>query len=128
MKKKQWIMGLVVLVALVALVVWGRDRIHFDFAEFRAQLAQANWWMIAIGFGCIYLGYVFRSMRWAVLLRHNLKVPLLYQGSQVASKRTGIALARLWNRPRRPYRRDPSEARREPGPFPRSGRRIARGA
>ena len=103
LKKKQWIMGLVVLVALVALVVWGRDRIHFDFAEFRAQLAQANWWMIAIGFGCIYLGYVFRSMRWAVLLRHNLKVPLLsLLGTQVIGF-TAVALIGRIADPVRPY-------------------------
>ena len=38
LKKKQWIVGVVVLLALVALVVWGRDRIHFDFGVFR--LAQ----------------------------------------------------------------------------------------
>jgi uncharacterized membrane protein YbhN (UPF0104 family) len=92
LKKKQWIVGLIVLVALAALVVWGRDRIHFDFAEFRSQLAGANWARIAIGLGCIYLGYVIRSARWALLLRHNKRVPpLSLIGTQVMGF-TAVAL------------------------------------
>jgi uncharacterized membrane protein YbhN (UPF0104 family) len=103
LKKKQWILGFVVLVALTALVFWGRDRIHFDFSEFRAQLALANWWMIAIGGGCIYLGYVFRSVRWALLLRHNKKVPLLSLiGTQVIGF-TAVALIGRIADPVRPY-------------------------
>ena len=74
MKKKQLILGLVALLALAVLVVWGRGRIHFDFGVFRAQLALADWRKIGIGVACIYLAYVFRAVRWALLLRHNKKV------------------------------------------------------
>jgi hypothetical protein len=103
LKKKRLILGLVVFVALVALVVWGRDRIHFDFGEFRAQLAQANWWKIAIGLGCIYVGYVFRAARWALLLRHNKKVPLFsLLGTQVIGF-TAVALIGRIADPVRPY-------------------------
>lgn len=103
MKKKQLILSLVVLAALVALVVWGRDKIHFDFAEFRAQLALANWWKIALGAGCIYLAYMFRSVRWALLLRHNKKVPLLsLLGTQVIGF-TAVALIGRIADPVRPY-------------------------
>jgi len=103
LKKKQLILGLVVLVALVALVVWGRDKIHFDFAEFRAQLALANWWKIALGAGCIYLAYMFRSVRWALLLRHNKKVPLFsLLGTQVIGF-TAVALIGRIADPVRPY-------------------------
>ena len=92
MKKKQMVVGLVVLAALVALVVWGRDRMHFDFALFRAQLELANWGKIGIGLVCIYLGYGLRSVRWAVLLRHNKKVGLFtLLGTQVIGF-TAIAL------------------------------------
>jgi len=84
LKKKQWIAGLVVLAALVLLVIWGRGRIHFDFAVFRSQLALANWGRIALGLGCIYAGYLLRSARWAMLLRHNKRVPALsLVGTQV---------------------------------------------
>lgn len=92
MKKHQWIVGLVVLAALVALVLWGRHRIHFDFAAFWSQFVQADGWRIAIALGCIYVGYIFRSVRWALLLRHNQRVPVFsLVGTQVIGF-TGVAL------------------------------------
>ena len=92
MKKRQWIVGLVVLVALIALVVWGRHRIHFDFHEFGSQLAMANWGRMAIALACIYAGYVVRSVRWALLLRHNKRVgPLSLVDTQVMGF-TAVAL------------------------------------
>jgi glycosyltransferase 2 family protein len=103
LKKKQWIAGLVVLVAFTALIVWGHDRIHFDFGEFRAQLALADWRKIAFGFACIYLGYVFRAVRWALLLRHMKKVQLLsLLGTQVIGF-TAVALIGRIADPVRPY-------------------------
>jgi hypothetical protein len=92
LKKRQWIVGLVVLAILVALVVWGRHRIHFDFGAFWSQFVQAEGRKIAIALGCIYIGYVIRSIRWALLLRHNQKVPVLsLTGTQVIGF-TGVAL------------------------------------
>jgi hypothetical protein len=92
LKKNQLILGLVVLVALVALVFWGRDRIHFDFGVFRSQIALVDWRRIALAIGCIYLGYCFRAVRWALLLRHNKKVGLFsLLGTQVIGF-TAVAL------------------------------------
>ena len=103
LKKNQLILGLVMLAALVALVVWGRDRIHFDFAVFRDQLALADWRRILIALGCIYLCYVFRSVRWALLLRPNQKVPpLSLLGTQVIGF-TAVALIGRVADPVRPY-------------------------
>ena len=103
MKKNQLIVGLVVLAILIALVVWGRGRIHFDFGVFRAQLALADWRRIGVAAGCIYLGYVLRSVRWAFLLRHNKKVPLLsLLGTQVMGF-TAVALIGRVADPVRPY-------------------------
>lgn len=103
MKKKQWILAFIVLVAIAALLIWGRDRMHFDFAVFRAQLSGADWTKIAIGLGCIYLGYVFRAVRWALLLRHNKKVGLFsLLGTQVIGF-TAIALIGRVADPVRPY-------------------------
>ena len=92
MKKQQWIIGAVVLAALVGLVLWGRHRIHFDFADFWSQFVQADGRRIAIALACIYAGYVIRSVRWALLLRHNQRVPVLSLiGTQVIGF-TGVAL------------------------------------
>jgi hypothetical protein len=92
LSKKQWIIGLVVLAALAGLVLWGREHIHFDFAHFRSQFATADWSKILIALGCIYAAYVFRSARWALLLRHNQRVPVLsLLGTQVIGF-TGVAL------------------------------------
>lgn len=92
MKKKQLILVVVVLLALVALWFWGRDRIHFDFGVFRAQLALADWRKIGIGLACIYLAYVIRAIRWALLMKHSKRVPLLsLLGTQVIGF-TGVAL------------------------------------
>src|SRR6516164_4267284 len=53
---------------------------------------MADWSKIAIGLGCIYLGYVIRSARWALLLRHNRRVPpLSLVGTQVMGF-TAVAL------------------------------------
>ncbi len=103
MKKSHLILGLVVIAALVALVVWGHDRIHFDFAVFRSQIVLANWGMIGAGVGCIYLGYVFRSARWALLMKHNKRVgPFSLIGAQVIGF-TAIALIGRVADPVRPY-------------------------
>jgi hypothetical protein len=92
LKKKQLILVVVVLLALVALWFWGRDRIHFDFGVFRAQLALADWRKIGIGLACIYLAYVIRAIRWALLMKHSKRVPLLsLLGTQVIGF-TGVAL------------------------------------
>jgi glycosyltransferase 2 family protein len=103
LKKNQLIVGLLVLAALVALIIWGRDRIHFDFGVFRAQLAMADWRRIGLGFACIYLAYAFRAARWARLLKHNKKVPpLSLLGTQVIGF-TAIALLGRVADPVRPY-------------------------
>jgi glycosyltransferase 2 family protein len=103
LKRNHWILGLIVVGLLVALVVWGRGRIHFDFGIFRAQLAQADWTKIGIAAGCIYLAYIFRSARWAMLLRHIKKVhPLSLLGTQVIGF-TAVALIGRVADPVRPY-------------------------
>ena len=103
MKKGQLILGLVVLAGLGGLALWAWRRVHFDFAVFKAQVALADWRMIAAGIGCIYLGYVFRSVRWALLLRHNKKVgPFTLVGTQVMGF-TAVALIGRMADPVRPY-------------------------
>jgi uncharacterized membrane protein YbhN (UPF0104 family) len=102
-KKSQWIAGLIVLAALIALALWARTRVHFDFQLFRAQVAQADWLRIAMATACIYVGFVFRSFRWSRLIRHNKKVPpFTLVGTQVIGF-TAVALIGRVADPVRPY-------------------------
>ncbi len=92
MKHAKLIAGLVVLVVLVGFGIWAYYHVNFSFATFRLQLAQADWTKIAIALGCIYLGYVLRAARWALLLRHNKKIgPFSLLGTQVIGF-TAVAL------------------------------------
>jgi uncharacterized membrane protein YbhN (UPF0104 family) len=92
LKKRQWILGAAVLLALLVLFIWARHRIHFNFAELRSQLALADWGRFVLATACIYAAYVFRSFRWAALMRHNKRVPALsLVGTQVMGF-TAVAL------------------------------------
>jgi glycosyltransferase 2 family protein len=92
LKKKQLILSLVVAVVLIALAIWAQHKTHFDFAAFGVQLAQADWSRIAWALACIYAGYVIRSARWAMLMRHNRKVGIFsLLGTQVIGF-TAVAL------------------------------------
>ncbi len=103
MKRSQWILGLVVLAVLAALAVWARGRIHFDFHIFAAQVALADWRKIVLAIACIYVAFVFRAVRWTVLMRHNKVVPLFsLVGVQVIGF-TAVALIGRVADPVRPY-------------------------
>ena len=103
MKKKPWVVGLVLVAIVAALVVWGRGRIHFDVHVFLAQVRQADWVKIALALGCIYLAYVLRAFRWARLMRHNKQVSgLSLVGTQVIGF-TAVALIGRVADPVRPY-------------------------
>ncbi|WP_197414048.1 lysylphosphatidylglycerol synthase transmembrane domain-containing protein [Terracidiphilus gabretensis] len=92
MKKKQLILSGIVAIVLIALILWVRQRVPFDFGVFRTQISQADWSRIAEALACIYAGYIIRSVRWALLMRHNRKVGLLsLLGTQVIGF-TSIAL------------------------------------
>ena len=101
--RKSRIVALIVVVALAALIWLGRGRIHFNWGVFVSQLRQADWRLILIGLGCIYLGYIFRSVRWAMLIRHSRRVPVLsLLGTQVMGF-TAVALIGRVADPVRPY-------------------------
>ena len=105
LKKRQWILGLVVLAILAGFAYWGRYRIQkeFSFTLFWRQVSLADWWLIALAITCIYVGYIFRAVRWALLVRHNQKVsPLTLLGPQVIGF-TAVALIGRVADPVRPY-------------------------
>lgn len=92
MKHSKLILSVVVFAVLVGFGVWAYRHVGFNFAAFKAQLVQVNWTLVAIGLGCIYGGYVLRSIRWALLIRHNKKVPLLSLTGTQAIGFTSVAL------------------------------------
>jgi len=89
---KNRIVAAVVVLAVIALIWFGRGRIHFDWRVFGEQLRLADWRKMAIALACIYAGYVVRSVRWVWLLRHRKKLsPLSLLGTQVIGF-TAVAL------------------------------------
>lgn len=92
MKNRRWILWLVGAIALVALVVVARGRIHFDWGVFFQQLKLADWRDIGIGVALIWLGYLFRAIRWALFIKPVRKVSAFsLLGTQVIGF-TGVAL------------------------------------
>ncbi|HEX8713184.1 MAG TPA: lysylphosphatidylglycerol synthase transmembrane domain-containing protein, partial [Terracidiphilus sp.] len=103
MKRTRLILSLVVLAALVGFAFWAQSKVHFDFAAFRRQLAHVDWRYMAGAIACIYVGYVFRSARWAMLMRHNKHVPpMSLVGAQVIGF-AGVALLGRFADLSRPY-------------------------
>ena len=92
MKHGKLIAGVVVFAVLVGFGTWAYRHVGFNFAALRAQLVQVRWTKIALGFAFIYAGYVLRSVRWALLIRHNRRVPVFsLLGTQVIGF-TSVAL------------------------------------
>ncbi len=75
MKRKTWILYLAVGAVLIALILYARHRINFNWSVFLQQLKLADWRLIALGVACISLGYVVRAARWALFLKPVRKAP-----------------------------------------------------
>lgn len=103
MKKTRLILSLVILAALIGFGFWAQQKVHFDFATFRVQLGQVDWRNMVAAILCIYIGYLFRSARWAMLMRHNKRVPVMsLLGAQIIGF-TGVALLGRFADLTRPY-------------------------
>ena len=73
MKKRQWILGLAVLLGLV-IVSLGAPPLPVQLLRGRLAVCPGQLEPNPVAFGCIFLGYFFRAARWAALMRHNKKV------------------------------------------------------
>ncbi len=103
LKKSQWILGGLVLLAFAALLLWARTHVSFNFHLFATQVALADWRIILLAVLCIYANFVFRAFRWRRLMRHAQQVSALsLLGSQVMGF-TAVALIGRVADPVRPY-------------------------
>lgn len=103
MNKRQLILGLVVLAALIALGFYAQHRHPINWHEVIQQFAESRWSFFGLGIAGIYLAYVLRATRWAYLLRHHKKVsPISLVASQVIGF-TAVALIGRVADPVRPY-------------------------
>ena len=92
LKRREWIVGLVVLAALAGLFAYEQHLHPFNWKLFLEEFRKARWTKVCIGAGCIYLAFVFRAARWAWLLRPSKRVPLFsLLGTQVMGF-TAVAL------------------------------------
>jgi glycosyltransferase 2 family protein len=73
-KKKTWILYLVVVAALLALLLYARHKIHFDWRVFIEQFELADWPKIGFGVALIWFGLVVRSQRWILFLKPARKI------------------------------------------------------
>ena len=103
LNKRQLILGLVVLAALIALGFYAQHRHPINWHEVVQQFAESRWSYFGLGIAGIYLAYILRATRWAYLLRHHKKVsPLSLVASQVIGF-TAVALIGRVADPVRPY-------------------------
>lgn len=92
MNKKNWILWIVVCVALVVFALWARNHIHFQWRVFFHQLKLADWKRISIAIGMIWIAYGLRALRWSIFLRPTKHVsPFALIGPMVIGF-TGVAL------------------------------------
>jgi len=84
-----------VVLALVAVVVVFRDRIHFDWREFLEQLRHISPVHAMVGVLLIYITYWLRAVRWSVFVRPMKKVGV---GPLVGPQFIGFTAVALFGR------------------------------
>jgi glycosyltransferase 2 family protein len=103
LKKSHLTIGLLLLVVFASVGIYAQHRYQFDWYEVIAQFKLADWRKIGIATGCIYLSFIFRSVRWAYLLRRSKKLGAFsLLGTQVIGF-TAVALIGRVADPVRPY-------------------------
>ncbi len=95
MTKRNAVLWLVVVAALVAIVVVFRNKVQFDWSMFMRQLRFVSVRHVVAGILLIYLAYVVRAARWSVFLAPTKKVST---GSLIGSQYIGFAAVALFGR------------------------------
>ena len=95
MKKRDGIIWFSVIAALILVVMFFRDKLHFDWAMFWQQLKHASPWHLVAGMTLIYGTYWLRAMRWAVFVGPTKKVSV---GALVGPQFIGFTAVALFGR------------------------------
>jgi len=95
MTKRNGILWLVVILALVVVVALFRNKVHFDWAMFWQQLRYVSVGHIVAGIALIYATYWLRAMRWAVFVSPTKKVSA---ASLLGSQFIGFTAVALFGR------------------------------
>jgi glycosyltransferase 2 family protein len=95
MKKRDGIVWLLLVAVLALVVVFFRDKIHFDWRMFGQQLKHANLWHIGAGIALIYGTYFLRAIRWSVFVAPTKKVSA---GSLLGPQFIGFTAVALFGR------------------------------
>jgi hypothetical protein len=95
MTKRNGFLWLVVVVALVAIIVLFRNRVHFDWAMFWQQLRFVSVGHIVVAIAMIYTTYWLRAVRWAVFVSSTKKVSA---ASLLGSQFIGFTAVALFGR------------------------------
>ena len=95
MTKRNGVLWLVVVVALVAIIVLFRNRVHFDWAMFWQQLRFVSVGHIVVAIALIYTTYWLRAVRWAVFVSSTKKVSAV---SLLGSQFIGFTAVALFGR------------------------------
>ena len=95
MTKRNAVLWLVVVAALVAIVVVFRNKVQFDWAMFMRQLRFVSLGHVVAGILLIYLAFVVRAARWSVFLAPTKKVSAI---SLIGSQYIGFAAVALFGR------------------------------
>src|SRR6266851_615258 len=95
MTKRNAVLWLVGVLALVAVVVLFRSKVQFDWAMFWEQLRYVSAGHVAAGIALIYVTYWLRAVRWSVFLSPTRTVSA---GSLLGSQFIGFSAVALFGR------------------------------
>jgi glycosyltransferase 2 family protein len=73
LKNNQWIVYMAGILLLLGLALWVPGHVHFQWSVFREQLQHVVWWRIAAAIALIFAGYGLRAVRWAMLIKPQMK-------------------------------------------------------
>jgi len=67
-RKPKLILWTIAVLILIALLWWAHEKVAFDWHTLGVQLRAVSWKYAVAAIACIYISFVFRAVRWRILL------------------------------------------------------------